>query len=107
MSEQHAGATNAAFSLTHGACYYRALPGKSRAPCAARRIIHRDEERTHEGNFCVRGAVPKHVGFIPDGNRRWAAARGLCKEEGYAFGVAPGVQLIEQCKAEGIEEVSV
>jgi len=51
--------------------------------------------------------VPKHIGFIPDGNRRWALQRGLPKEDGYASGIAPGLALFEACKVLGIEEVSV
>ena len=51
--------------------------------------------------------VPRHIGFIPDGNRRWAANRGLAKEEGYAHGIEPGVRLYEQCRQAGIEEISV
>lgn len=51
--------------------------------------------------------VPKHVGFIPDGNRRWAVAHGLPKEAGYASGIAPGLALYESCRALGIPEVSV
>jgi len=31
--------------------------------------------------------LPRHLGIIPDGNRRWAVARGLPKEAGYAFGL--------------------
>src|SRR5450432_4774601 len=51
--------------------------------------------------------VPRHVGYIPDGNRRWAVQNGLAKEKGYENGVAPGVALFEACKVLGIEEVSV
>jgi undecaprenyl diphosphate synthase len=51
--------------------------------------------------------VPRHIGFIPDGNRRWALQHGLAKEQGYARGIAPGVALFEACKMLGIEEVSV
>lgn len=51
--------------------------------------------------------LPRHIGFIPDGNRRWAANRGLSKENGYVFGIEPGLALYEQCKRYGIEEVSV
>jgi undecaprenyl diphosphate synthase len=50
---------------------------------------------------------PKHVGIIPDGNRRWAHHHGLAKEGGYACGIEPGLQLYEQCKEFGVEEVSV
>src|SRR5215216_5609247 len=32
--------------------------------------------------------LPRHVGFIPDGNRRWALDRGMNKEAGYARGIA-------------------
>jgi undecaprenyl diphosphate synthase len=55
----------------------------------------------------TRRALPSHVGFIPDGNRRWAVGRGLAKEEGYANGIAPGLALFEICKSLGIPEVSV
>ncbi len=51
--------------------------------------------------------LPRHVGFIPDGNRRWAVDHGLGREDGYAQGVEPGLQLYEACRRLGIEEVSV
>jgi len=51
--------------------------------------------------------IPQHVGFIPDGNRRWAVTHGLGKEAGYAHGIQPGLQLYEQCRETGIEEVSI
>lgn len=51
--------------------------------------------------------VPRHIGFIPDGNRRWAEAKGLPKYEGYAFGIEPGVALLELCRRLGVEEVSI
>ena len=51
--------------------------------------------------------LPQHVGFIPDGNRRWASARVLPKEAGYRHGIAPGLALFERCQRLGIEEVSV
>jgi undecaprenyl diphosphate synthase len=51
--------------------------------------------------------IPRHVGFIPDGNRRWALDHGLPKEAGYAYGLSPGFLLYEQCKAYGIQEASI
>lgn len=51
--------------------------------------------------------LPRHIGFIPDGNRRWAAARGLEKESGYGHGIEPGLQLFERCRELGVQEVSV
>jgi undecaprenyl diphosphate synthase len=54
-----------------------------------------------------RMVLPRHIGFIPDGNRRWATGRTLPKEAGYAHGIAPGLGLFEQCQQLGVEEVSV
>lgn len=53
------------------------------------------------------GRIPRHVGFIPDGNRRWAARSGMAKHEGYTHGIQPGLVLYEQCRAAGVEEVSI
>jgi undecaprenyl diphosphate synthase len=55
----------------------------------------------------MRSVLPRHIGFIPDGNRRWAQARNLPREDGHASGIAPGLTLFELCKARGIGEVSV
>ncbi len=55
----------------------------------------------------VKRTLPQHIGFIPDGNRRWAAQRGLPQGEGYRFGIEPGLTLYEMCKARHIPEVSV
>ena len=55
----------------------------------------------------MKRSLPQHVGFIPDGNRRWAAGQGLSKEMGYQAGIGPGLALYEQCKSCGIPEVSV
>jgi undecaprenyl diphosphate synthase len=50
---------------------------------------------------------PNHVGFIPDGNRRWASGRGLSKEQGYQFGIEPGIAFFEMCRSLGIPEISI
>lgn len=50
--------------------------------------------------------IPEHLAVIPDGNRRWAARHGLKKEQGYSFGLSPGVQLLRQAKAAGIKELT-
>ncbi len=52
-------------------------------------------------------SLPRHVGFIPDGNRRWAVSRRMSKEQGYRFGIEPGLALFEMCRNLGIPEVSV
>ncbi|HOJ21553.1 MAG TPA: polyprenyl diphosphate synthase [Armatimonadota bacterium] len=51
--------------------------------------------------------LPRHVGFIPDGNRRWAEQRGLPRSEGYAAGIEPGLLLLDECARLGIAEVSI
>lgn len=55
----------------------------------------------------MKQALPKHVGFIPDGNRRWALHHGLAKEDGYSYGITPGLRLYELCRELGIPEVSI
>jgi len=50
--------------------------------------------------------IPKHIGIIPDGNRRWAKARSMPKEEGYEYGIEPGKKLFEEILGSGIREVS-
>ncbi|KJS16213.1 MAG: dihydroorotate dehydrogenase [Peptococcaceae bacterium BRH_c4b] len=50
--------------------------------------------------------VPKHIGVIPDGNRRWAVDRGLAREEGYDRGLDPGLMLYEMCLELGIDELT-
>jgi undecaprenyl diphosphate synthase len=50
--------------------------------------------------------VPTHVGVIPDGNRRWAQARGLPKSAGYDQGIEPAKRFYEVVWDLGIREVS-
>lgn len=50
--------------------------------------------------------LPKHIGFIPDGNRRWAQAKGLAKKDGYQHGIDPGFELYKLCLELGIEEIT-
>ena len=63
--------------------------------------------RTSTRLFVGTQRLPRHIGFIPDGNRRWAVQHGLAKEQGDASGVAPGLALFEACNALGVDEVSV
>ncbi len=51
--------------------------------------------------------LPRHVGLIPDGNRRWAKRQGLPVAAGYMAGVGKGLQMLRDCSDLGIEEVSV
>ena len=49
---------------------------------------------------------PKHIGIIPDGNRRWATEQGMEKQDGYQHGLAPGLRLLKAAKEQGIEEIT-
>lgn len=50
--------------------------------------------------------IPNHIGIIPDGNRRWASAQGMPKEEGYAKGLDPGLDLFRLCQQAGVNELT-
>ena len=64
--------------------------------------VSRQESGTRVGGT----RLPRHIGLIPDGNRRWARARGLPSAAGYAAGVGPGLRLLECAEAAGIEDVT-
>ena len=49
---------------------------------------------------------PQHIGIIPDGNRRWAVEHGMNKQDGYEYGLKPGLQLLKIAKEQGIKEVT-
>lgn len=50
--------------------------------------------------------IPKHIGIIPDGNRRWAVGKGMEKEDGYDRGISPGMTLYHLCRKLGIKEMT-
>jgi len=50
--------------------------------------------------------IPRHIGIIPDGNRRWATGKGLRKQDGYNHGIEPGLKLYEACLKLGVEEIT-
>lgn len=50
--------------------------------------------------------IPNHIGIIPDGNRRWAKKHGLGKEEGYNYGLNPGLLLLRQARDYGVKEIT-
>ena len=50
--------------------------------------------------------IPNHIGIIPDGNRRWAKNKGLGAEQGYDYGLNPGLELLRKAKEYGIKEIT-
>lgn len=61
-------------------------------------------EPSHKEKF---SRLPRHIGIIPDGNRRWARERGMPVELGYGSGLEQGLRMLRECGDIGIEEVSV
>jgi undecaprenyl diphosphate synthase len=51
--------------------------------------------------------IPKHIGFIMDGNRRWAKKNGLSTAEGHDAGAKSLSRIIEACAERGVETVTV
>ena len=50
--------------------------------------------------------LPKHIGFIMDGNGRWAKQRGLERSEGHKAGAKTFRRVVEYCADVGIEHVT-
>lgn len=53
-----------------------------------------------------RPRLPRHVAVIPDGNRRWAQAHNMPKQDGYRHGLQPALELYKMCVELGIEELT-
>lgn len=51
--------------------------------------------------------TPKHIGFIMDGNGRWAVAHGMPRSDGYAYGLIALRKVLDRCAERGVEAVSV
>jgi short-chain Z-isoprenyl diphosphate synthase len=51
--------------------------------------------------------VPRHVGVILDGNRRWAKAMGAASHEGHQAGADKIVDLLRWCDDAGVEVVTL
>lgn len=50
--------------------------------------------------------IPKHVGIIPDGNRRWAEDKGFGKKDGYVHGLNPGLEVLKAAKDYQVKEIT-
>ena len=51
--------------------------------------------------------LPKHIAIIMDGNRRWAAARGLSASDGHKAGAENLEKIVDHCKKLGITHLTV
>ncbi|WP_406730668.1 polyprenyl diphosphate synthase [Streptomyces sp. NBC_01794] len=53
------------------------------------------------------GAPVRHIAFIADGNRRWAAARGVSTASGFRHGALAVRRSLDHCRELGLEAASV
>ena len=53
------------------------------------------------------GRLPKHLGLILDGNRRFARAAGVQQEIGYEFGIDKAHEVLQWCLELGIPAVTI
>ena len=51
--------------------------------------------------------IPQHIGIIMDGNRRWAAKRGLTAVQGHEAGVRALVKIVEHCLDLGVKTLTI
>lgn len=54
----------------------------------------------------MKKTTPRHIGIIPDGNRRWALEHGMEKRDGYKYGLEPGLRLLRLAKKYGVKEIT-
>jgi short-chain Z-isoprenyl diphosphate synthase len=72
-----------------------------------RDLVYRLYERRVEDSLPP-GAVPRHVGVILDGNRRWARSMGLTDvNTGHQRGAAKISELLQWCTEAGVEVVTL
>jgi short-chain Z-isoprenyl diphosphate synthase len=65
------------------------------------------EKRLAKGLARDRAPVPRHVGVILDGNRRWAKSVGAASEQGHQRGADKIVDLLHWCDEAGVEVVTL
>jgi len=51
--------------------------------------------------------LPKHIAIIMDGNRRWAAARGLSPSDGHQAGAQNLEKIVNHCRDLGVKYITV
>lgn len=51
--------------------------------------------------------IPRHIGFIVDGNGRWAQKRNLKRSDGHKAGVEAVKKVVKRCFERGVEVVSL
>lgn len=75
-------------------------------PQALRNLVYRLYARRVEGRL-DHSQVPKHIGVILDGNRRWARADGRTPEQGHQAGAVKIGELLGWCAETDVEVVTL
>ncbi|WP_411141241.1 isoprenyl transferase [Streptomyces sp. x-80] len=75
-------------------------------PPALRNLVYRLYARRVEGRL-DHSQVPKHIGVILDGNRRWARADGRTPEQGHQAGAVKIGELLGWCEETDVEVVTL
>ena len=55
----------------------------------------------------MNNSLPSHIAIIPDGNRRWARARGLPTLEGHRKGFEVGVKISKYIRSLGVHTLTI
>ncbi len=72
-----------------------------------RDLVYRLYERRLEASLSP-SAIPRHVGVMCDGNRRWAQSAGLADvSSGHQAGADKIFELLEWCQDAGVEVVTL
>jgi len=71
-----------------------------------RDLLYRTYERRLAAGLS-RTDIPRHVGVILDGNRRWARAYGTDTSEGHRAGAAKILQFLGWCEEVGVQRVTL
>jgi short-chain Z-isoprenyl diphosphate synthase len=71
-----------------------------------RQLVYRSYERRLAASL-ARTGVPRHVGVILDGNRRWARAAGARTAEGHRAGADRILDFLGWCEDAGVERVTL
>ncbi|HZG03387.1 MAG TPA: isoprenyl transferase [Streptomyces sp.] len=80
--------------------------GRTRYPQWLRRLVYRLYAHRVEGRL-DHEQVPKHIGVILDGNRRWARAAGGTTEQGHQAGAEKIRELLGWCAETDVEVVTL
>ena len=70
-------------------------------------LLYRLDERRLAADLRRRGGLPRHVGVILDGNRRWARELGMGTGEGHRRGAAQNDHLLSWSAERGIPVVTL